>query len=97
MYPPPQGHAPPFTMPDRPPSYKDSNASLTQQPTPPALPPNHPSQTSAPASNVPQLPELPDLPQVPTDSMPAASANVGGESVDFDDLTKRFEELKKRK
>ena len=98
VYPPPQSHAPPFTMPGQPPSYNDSNAALNQNRVPPALPPNHPSQASAPVNDTPQLPDLPDLPQIPNDSMPTPGGrNVGGESVDFDDLTKRFEELKKRK
>ena len=33
-----------------------------------------------------------DLPDVPTDT----TASVGEDSVDFDDLSRRFEELKKK-
>ena len=39
---------------------------------------------------------MPELPSVP-DSVPVGGATTGGNDVDFDDLTKRFEELKKRK
>jgi vacuolar protein sorting-associated protein IST1 len=45
--------------------------------------------------NIPHFPEIPDLPSVPVNSVGAAS--VKGDDVDFDDLTRRFEELKKRK
>ncbi|XP_076348387.1 IST1 homolog [Tachypleus tridentatus] len=44
---------------------------------------------------------LPELPSVPTSSLPNTDSShnpkAGEESVDFDDLTRRFEELKKRK
>ena len=39
---------------------------------------------------------IPDLPSVP-DSVPVGGATSKGNDVDFDDLTRRFEELKKRK
>ena len=47
-------------------------------------------------------PSFPDLPAVPTDlpnlpdSIPGGNS-AGGEDVDFDDLTRRFEDLKKKK
>lgn len=51
--------------------------------------------------------DLPDLPAVPMNSFPKIEDTVddntlggkstGGEDVDFDDLTRRFEELKKKK
>ena len=50
-----------------------------------------------------QPPSLPpadnlDLPPVPNTAFPENStASEGGGDVDFDDLTRRFEELKKRK
>ena len=58
------------------------------------------AQPSAPANHqpMPQLPDLPDvpgLPSVPSSTLGAASA--GGDDVDFDDLTRRFEDLKKKK
>ena len=43
---------------------------------------------------------IPPLPQVPTSSLPklsVGSGSAGGEDVDFDELTRRFEELKKKK
>lgn len=43
---------------------------------------------------------LPPLPQVPTNSLPGSRSGAGGASgdnVDFDELTRRFEELKKKK
>ena len=43
---------------------------------------------------------LPDLPQVPSSSPPPGSVggqSMKGEDVDFDDLARRFEELKKKK
>ena len=44
---------------------------------------------------------FPDLPTVPTNSLPESRPvggnSAGGEDVDFDDLTRRFEALKKRK
>lgn len=43
---------------------------------------------------------LPELPSVPSGSLAgddAPSGSTGGDDVDFDDLTRRFEELKKRK
>ncbi|XP_071957952.1 IST1 homolog isoform X2 [Antedon mediterranea] len=63
----------------------------------PAYPP--PAAPSAPEKSMPaaSFPELPSVPAstFPTDSVGKGSA--GGEDVDFDDLTKRFEELKKKK
>lgn len=53
-----------------------------------------------------QPPSLPpdnlDLPPVPRTSFPTTGTNSGGSAgasgdMDFDDLTRRFEELKKRK
>nr|XP_060644074.1 IST1 homolog isoform X1 [Anolis sagrei ordinatus] len=38
---------------------------------------------------------LPELPSVP-DTLPAASAGSASEDIDFDDLSRRFEELKKK-
>ena len=63
------------------------------------------SQTSNPSapppSDYPSLPTVPPagnanptLPSVPTDNLGGTSVN---DDIDFDDLTKRFEELKKKK
>jgi len=42
---------------------------------------------------------LPQLPTVPTMSVSSTAGNkaAGGDDVNFDDLARRFEELKKRK
>lgn len=46
--------------------------------------------------------DLPELPSVPTDSFPPPDearhpGNSGNDDIDFDDLTRRFEDLKKKK
>ncbi|PNF37460.1 IST1-like protein [Cryptotermes secundus] len=46
--------------------------------------------------------DLPELPSVPTDSLPPPDealdpGNAGNDEIDFDDLTRRFEDLKKKK
>lgn len=46
--------------------------------------------------NLPDLPTIPDLPSVPG-SNSVQNPNDTTEDIDFDDLTKRFEELKKKK
>lgn len=53
---------------------------------------------SASNSNV-NLPDVPDLPSVPSDmpSGPYKAPSVNFDDIDFDDLTRRFEELKKKK
>lgn len=58
-------------------------------------------QPTAPQPGV-QPPGLPpndlDLPPVPRSSFPNTGSNSGGGGdMDFDDLTRRFEELKRRK
>ena len=57
--------------------------------------------TAPPSGDYPSLPTVPPagntnpaLPSVPTDNLGGSSAN---DDIDFDDLTKRFEELKKKK
>ncbi|XP_028392994.1 IST1 homolog [Dendronephthya gigantea] len=56
---------------------------------------------TGPSINVNSLPNVPDLPDVPTGSLPGGSSTIGGASggddLDFDDLNRRFEELKKKK
>lgn len=60
--------------------------------TPPAPPTaGQPQPPSYSESNF----QMPNLPSVPSNSFPPN--DVGSESVDFDDLNRRFEELKKRK
>ena len=62
-----------------------------------------PHQPPAPSAPRPSSgPSFPDLPAVPTDlpnlpdSIPGGNS-AGGEDVDFDDPTRRFEDLKKKK
>lgn len=44
---------------------------------------------------IPQLPNVPmDLPDIPSDDV---KPNNNDDDIDFDDLSKRFENLKKRK
>ncbi|XP_078344428.1 IST1 homolog isoform X1 [Oculina patagonica] len=110
-YPPPaHGNAPPYPTgpPEAPPSYPPEKKlppypggplnSHNVGPPPPA--PHQPPPPSAPRpSSGPSFPDLPavptDLPNLP-DSVPGANS-AGGEDVDFDDLTRRFEDLKKKK
>ena len=56
------------------------------------------SQNQSQAPGVSKVGEMgiPDLPSVP-DSVPVGGATAKDNDVDFDDLTRRFEELKKRK
>ncbi|KAM7358081.1 increased sodium tolerance 1-like protein isoform 2-T2 [Cochliomyia hominivorax] len=52
-------------------------------------------QPSAPSMDIPQLPNVPmDLPDIPSDEV---KPNNNDDDIDFDDLSKRFENLKKRK
>ncbi len=53
-----------------------------------------PASAPGPAKNMDEL--LPELPSVPGSVVPGA-ASTNSQNVDFDDLTRRFEELKKRK
>ena len=93
--PPPSYNAPPPPLPSIPP------AGL---PTAPPTGPHdehiydNPRPIQPGAGHPPQAPDgLPDLPSVPINSLPPGGASAGGEDVDFDELTKRFEDLKKRK
>ena len=54
-----------------------------------------PGPSTAPVTDFPVLPDVPGLPSVPTGSVGRAS--LSNDDVDFDDLSRRFEELKKRK
>ena len=65
-----------------------------QKPSAPTAPTPAPRSSKGPS--FPDLPSVPtDLPNIP-DSLPGANS-AGGEDVDFDDLTRRFEDLKKKK
>ena len=92
--PPAAGQAPAFTMPAAhpPPGPGGANLYSAKQ----AMPPGPPAMPSAPRNEIPDLPELPSVPDS-TMGGPTGGTSAGGEDVDFDDLTRRFEELKKRK
>ena len=50
----------------------------------------------------PGISSIPDLPDIPSGNLSIPNSSVGGQSgggedVDFDNLTRRFEELKKKK
>ncbi|XP_022096122.1 IST1 homolog isoform X2 [Acanthaster planci] len=67
----------------------------------PMYPPNVQQSNHGPPAATAE-PAMPVLPQVPTTSFPPLDNSVGGnsgggEDVDFDDLSRRFEELKKKK
>jgi len=76
---------------------------------PPYFPPDQPKidlsqtnppPTSAPPPNLPDMLDLPSLPAVPVDTPLDGNTPQGGgedDDIDFDDLTKRFEALKKKK
>lgn len=99
--------APIYTAPATPPSYNPDKVLPPYpgepvnnfSPGPPSTGPQLKPPVPAPRSKGPSFPDLPtvptDLPNLP-DSVPGANS-AGGEDVDFDDLTRRFEDLKKKK
>uniref|UniRef100_A0A669CK28 IST1 homolog n=1 Tax=Oreochromis niloticus TaxID=8128 RepID=A0A669CK28_ORENI len=81
-YPPPNG-AEPFHAPP---------------PQLPTSPPTYESVSPAPSARIYDNNALPELPSVP-DTLPTSSlgrSNTTSDDIDFDDLTRRFEELKKK-
>jgi len=56
--------------------------------------PGPPAAANNTIPDFPVLPDVPNLPNIPTNSIGRSS--VTGDDVDFDDLTRRFQELKKR-
>ncbi|XP_066493270.1 IST1 homolog isoform X2 [Tiliqua scincoides] len=106
----PVGTYQPFTslhppqIPATPPTYEsieDIGADKDPLPSPVTGPGPKPEATVRPPAGVPSSTDnfvLPELPSVP-DTLPAASAGPGAsasEDIDFDDLSRRFEELKKK-
>ena len=75
--------------------------SLDEGAPPPYFPPDEPKQQQQPPApaTAPNMLDLPDLPVVPSDTPLKGNTPPGGqdEDIDFDDLTKRFEALKKKK
>ncbi|KAM9301454.1 IST1 homolog [Gastrophryne carolinensis] len=95
----PMGIAPP-PIPDIPPTYDMIGNEGPHANAPPAQdgPGINAPPVAKPRSKMPDNFVLPELPSVP-DTLPAASAGAGtssSEDIDFDDLSRRFEELKKK-
>ncbi|CAH2324017.1 IST1 homolog isoform X1 [Pelobates cultripes] len=95
MNPPPMGGLPP-EIPSLPPTYDSIESGPTAAPQ--TGPANNGVPVAKPRTKMPDTFVLPELPSVP-DTLPASSAGVGNsssEDIDFDDLSRRFEELKKK-
>ncbi|XP_003724278.2 IST1 homolog isoform X1 [Strongylocentrotus purpuratus] len=93
---PPSVPAPPYEFHDSNPTPYPPPAATNTPTQPPVMPPSQPPTSQLPSDSIP------NLPAVPINSFPPLDATVGGKSaggedVDFDDLTRRFEELKKKK
>ncbi|XP_047985837.1 IST1 homolog isoform X2 [Leguminivora glycinivorella] len=85
-----------------PPAYDSINHDLPSHvpnPMPPTAPTPQPRARMPPSHS---FPELPELPSVPSDTLPATpraphAAAPAPDEIDFEDLNRRFEELKKKK
>ena len=88
------GGPPPYFPPDH--LHQDG---AQQQPQAPAA--SAPPSLAPPAGSTPGFLDLPDLPAVPVDTPLGSKGGSPDENkdddIDFDDLTKRFEALKKKK
>ncbi|XP_063379023.1 IST1 homolog [Cydia fagiglandana] len=87
-----------------PPAYDSINHDLPSHvpsPRPPTAPTPQPRARLPPSSGYPELPELPSVPSdtlpAPPADHPAGNESGGPDEIDFDDLNRRFEELKKKK
>lgn len=104
-YPPPQNT--PYPPGDVPPYPSDSRPYPPMHNPGPAPPYSGPGMNSGASLGIPTAPQpgvssIPDLPDIPSGSLnpnrgAAGGQSAGGDDVDFDDLTRRFEELKKKK
>ncbi|XP_006780339.1 IST1 homolog isoform X1 [Neolamprologus brichardi] len=89
---PPMGGGQPPQLPTSPPTY-ESIDDLTEKPSVPSQ-----AVGPAPSAQIYDNNALPELPSVP-DTLPTSSlgrSNTTSDDIDFDDLTRRFEELKKK-
>lgn len=86
---------PPYPADQVPPYPVEKRVSMVNRPLPPTPNALGPPNAAAGVSSIP------DLPDIPTGSFSFNQSNSGktnvGDDVDFDDLTRRFDELKKRK
>ncbi|XP_069688870.1 IST1 homolog isoform X1 [Periplaneta americana] len=82
-----------------PPDLHDNNKQSDEKPKP--APRSKLSPDGGPGKPPGGFMDLPELPSVPTDSFPPPDEPVGpgnsNDDIDFDDLTRRFEDLKKKK
>jgi len=74
---------------------KKINLNDSDEGAPPPYSP--PEKSPLPTGGVPDFLDLPDLPTVPGDTPVGGTPKGDDEEIDFDDLTKRFEALKKKK
>lgn len=110
-YPPPQTAYVEHKMPPPVPNVPPAGAS-TYPPTGPGMtptaptkgqdyspPPAYATNPPSPRSTPKNYDSFPELPAVPNSTLPdpPGSTSAGGDDVDFDDLSRRFEELKKKK
>lgn len=99
-YPPPS-HSTPYPPGDIPP-YPSNGSFSNHGPAPPYTPgvnTGGASNLGVPPAAAPGAPSI-DLPDIPSGSLRSSNPggqSAGGDDVDFDDLTRRFEELKKKK
>lgn len=84
-----------------PPYPTDDKNALSNRPLPPY--PTQPTNNLAPnapsigGSSIPDLPDIPTGASFSSNQQPGGGGANTGDDVDFDDLTRRFEELKKKK
>ncbi|GAB1611237.1 IST1 homolog [Argonauta hians] len=101
MIPPVQSCGSPFNYPAAPSTPNPQNSGIPTKPSENQYPPAPVGFVIKQPDQGKQVDVFPDLPAVPSNTLPdlghQASVQDTGEDVDFDDLTRRFEELKKKK
>jgi len=94
---------PGFNIPPSNADFKELNVNYQDDSKPKPAPRGKAQPPGPPDLSTLDLPDLPELPTVPSTSPSDPNISSNGRSgrdendIDFDDLTKRFEELKKRK
>lgn len=98
---PPSASVPPAGYPQNPPRYSAAANDPVYPPPAQPGPPSKPEPAPRGAMPPPKVggPEdtIPELPSVPSDTLPSVNNGDGGDDLDFDELSKRFEDLKKKK